>query len=201
MRLPGSRINKRVYQAIRQDGISDITGGLMLACFAFFFYNFNYSLGLILGSAAQAVLLPLARKYVTFPRVGFVKFHDPSEKHREVKILQALLILATIAILILVGIYIPDIFPFLAFLTIAVLTALDAIKTGLIMDYIFSVVFLLCGVSGTILAFLSFNPFHVTAYISWILAAVLIPAGIFQLVVFLGKYPKSSREVTNEIAG
>lgn len=201
MRLPGSRINKKVYQAIRQDGISDITGGLMLACFAFFFYNFNYSLGLILGSAAQAVLLPLARRYITYPRVGYVKFHDPSDKHREIKILQALLILATIAILILVAIFIPDIFPFLAFLTIAVLTALEAIKTGLIIDYVFAVVFLLCGVSGSILAFLEFNPFHVTAYISWILAAVLIPAGIIQLIIFLHKYPRVEMEVENNAVG
>ena len=68
------RVKRESYRIIRQDGLSDICAGLMLAIIALFFFDFRYAGALIVGCAMQTILLAACGKGLTYPRVGYVKF-------------------------------------------------------------------------------------------------------------------------------
>ncbi len=192
---------QKSLQLIRKDGLSDIAGGLMLAFFAIFFYDFKYSIGLILGCAMQTIFLPLGRKYITYPRIGYAKFPDPAGQRKYLRLWYAILILITLGLITCIALWVSTLFPLFVFMTFAVLTFIGAYANGYLLDYIFVFIFVICGFAGLIISLEGVNPFFITAVLSWLLAAVLVPLGLIQLIFFLGKYSKSSEEVGNEIAG
>ena len=191
------RIKRESYRIIRQDDLSDICAGLMLGIMAIFFFEFRYSVALIVGCAMQTIVLPICRKKFTYPRVGYVKLPGRADK-KSLIVWDIAVPLIVVGLIICAGIWVRPLLPLCMGAFLAGLSLAGARITGYVRDYIFVGLFLASGLVGLILALLGYDPFIVTAYQLWGLSGILIPVGLIQLIRFLRKYPKSIKEAKSD---
>lgn len=190
------RIKRESYRVIRQDGLSDICAGLMLGIMAIFFFEFRYSVALIVGCAMQTIVLPICRKKFTYPRVGYVKYPGRADK-KSLIVWDIALPLVVVGLIVCVGIWVRTLLPLCLSIFLAGLALAGARITGYVLDYILVGVLLASGLIGIILIQLGYAPGLATAYQFWGLSGILIPVGLVQLTRFLHKYPKPAKEVNS----
>ena len=130
------RIKRESYRIIRQDGLSDICAGLMLGIMAIFFFEFRYSVALIVGCAMQTIVLPVCRKKFTYPCVGYVKFPGRADK-KSLIVWDIAVPLVVVGLIICVGIWVRPLLPLCLGAFLAGLSLAGARITGYVRDYIF----------------------------------------------------------------
>ncbi len=130
------RIKRQSYRMIRQDGLSDVCAGLMLGIMAIFFFEFRYSVALIVGCAMQTIVLPVCRKKFTYPRVGYVKFPGRADK-KSLIVWDIAVPLVVIGFIICAGIWVRPMLPLCLGTFLGGLSLAGARITGYVRDYIF----------------------------------------------------------------
>jgi hypothetical protein len=191
------RIKRQSYRMMRQDGLSDICAGLMLGIMAVFFLDFRYAGALIVGCAMQTIILPICRKKITYPRIGYAKFPGRTDK-KSLIVWDIAVPLIIVGMIICVGIWATRLLPLCLGILLAGLSFPSACITRYLFDYLLVVLFLASGFVGLILIQRGYAPGTATSYQLWGLSGILIPAGLVQLIRFLGKYSKPEKEVCNE---
>lgn len=190
------RIKRESYRLIRQDGLSDICAGLMLAIAAVFFFEFKYAGALIVACAMQTIILPACRKKITHPRVGYVKFQGRTDI-KTLMVWDIAVPLAVVGLIICIGIWVRQLLPISLGILLAALTFTGARITGYLRDHVLASLFLASGFIALLLIRAGYDPGIATAYQLWGLSSILIPVGLVQLTRFLRKYPKPAKEVSN----
>lgn len=187
------RIRHQSYRIIRQDGLSDICGGLMLGIMAVFFYDFRYAGALILGCAMQTIVLPLCRRKITYPRIGFARFpRRPDTK--SMLLWDIILPLAVVSMIVFIGIWARQLLPASLGVFLAALALAGARTTGYTLDYLAAMIFLLAGITGQLFVWRGSGSGIVSAFLLWSLAIIMIPVGVVQLIRFMQKYKIPSGE-------
>ena len=187
------KVERESHLAVRQDGLSDICVGLMLGIMALFFLDFKYAGALIVGCSMQTIILPMCRRMITYPRIGYVNFCGRANV-RSLIVWEIFLPLVVIGLIVCVGIWMRHLLPICTGLLLAGLTLPGARKTGYILDYVLVVLFLIGGATGQLLVWRGYAPGTATAFQFWALAAVLITAGLAQLIGFFREHPKPALE-------
>jgi len=72
-------IEKKAYRDSQQDGLMEVMMGLILMTFGGFFYSPVFSFYILLIVFAGRIVESIRRRY-TYPRIGFVKFHEENPK-------------------------------------------------------------------------------------------------------------------------
>ncbi len=72
-------IEKKAYRDSQQDGLMEVTMGLILMTFGGFFYSPIFAFYILLIIFSGKIVEFMRRRY-TYPRVGFVKFHEENPK-------------------------------------------------------------------------------------------------------------------------
>ncbi len=193
------RIKQESYRVIRQDGLSDICGGLMLGIMAVFFLDFRYAGALIVGCAMQTIMLPTFRKKITYPRVGYVKFPGRADI-KGLVLWDIALSLAVVGLVICVGIWARPLLALCLGIFLAALALPGARITRYFLDYILIAAFLVSGIISQLFIWRGLPPETVVAFQFWILSGILIAVGLVQLQRFLQKYPEPIKEISNDNA-
>jgi hypothetical protein len=191
------RIKQQSYRIIRQDGLSDIFGGLMLGIMAVFFLDFRYAGALIVGCAMQTIILPTCRRKITYPRVGYVKFPGRADV-KGLIIWDIVLPLVIVGLIICIGIWARPILALCLGIFLAALALPGTRITRYFLDYILVVAFLVSGIISQLFVWRGWDPGTVVAFQFWGLSAILIAVGLFQLQRFLHKYPEPIKERNND---
>jgi len=187
------RIKQESYRVIRQDGLSDICGGLMLGIMAVFFLDFRYAGALIVGCAMQTIMLPACRKKITYPRVGYVKFPGRADI-KDLIVWDIALPLAVVTLVICVGIWARSLLALCLGIFLAALALPGARVTRYFLDYILIAAFLASGIISQLFVWRGSAPETVVAFQFWVLSGILIAVGLVQLQRFLYRYPKPKKE-------
>jgi hypothetical protein len=190
------RLKQDSYRLIRQDGLSDICAGLMLAIAAVFFFNFRYAGALIVACSMQTIILPLCRKNITYPRVGYARFPARTNK-RSLVLWDIIIPLIVLALIISIGIWIRWLLPISLGLFLAGLSLAGARITRYLRDYVLVALFIASGLVALLIILAGHDPAVVTAYQLWFLSVVLVTIGLVQMIYFLNKYPKPAQELAN----
>lgn len=194
--LDMKRLKQDSYRLIRRDGLSDICAGLMLAMAAVFFFNFSYAGALIVACSMQTIILPLCRRKITYPRVGYARF--PGRPDKLSLILWDILVpLIVLALIISIGIWLRWLLPISLGLILAGLSLTGARITRYLRDYVLAGLFIASGLIGLLLVWKGHDPAIVTAYQLCLLSVVLVTVGLVQLIYFLNKYHKPAEELNN----
>ena len=183
------RIKRQSYRVIRQDGLSDICGGLMLGIMAVFFLDFRYAGALIVGCAMQTIMLPACRKKITYPRVGYVKFPGRTDL-KSLIVWDILLPLLVVGLIICVGIWARPWLALILGIFLAALALPAARITKYLLDYMLVAVFLASGIISQLFIWRGSSPETIVAFQFWALSGILIVVGSVQLYHFLQKYPE-----------
>ncbi|HEC03934.1 MAG TPA: hypothetical protein ENI81_10400 [Phycisphaerales bacterium] len=191
------KVERESHLAIRRDGLSDICSGLMLGCMALFFLDFKYAGALIVGCSMQTIILPTCRRMITYPRVGYVKFRGRANM-RNLIVLDIVMPLAVIGLIVCVGIWMRQLLPICTGVLLAGLALPGARTTGYVLDYVLVGLFLVSGVAGQLMIWLGYAPGTATAFQFWALAAVLIPAGLAELIGFFHEHPSPAQETDDD---
>ena len=72
-------IEKKAYRDSQQDGLMEVMMGLILMTFGGFFYSPVFAFYILLIVFAGRIVESIRRRY-TYPRIGFVKFHEENPK-------------------------------------------------------------------------------------------------------------------------
>lgn len=72
-------IEKKAYRDSQQDGLMEVMMGLILMTFGGFFYSLIFAFYILLIVFAGRIVEFIRRRY-TYPRIGFVKFHEENPK-------------------------------------------------------------------------------------------------------------------------
>jgi len=195
--LDMGRIKQQSYRIIRQDGLSDIFGGLMLGIMGVFFLDFKYAGALIVGCAMQTIILPTCRKKITYPRVGYAKFPGRADIRRLI-IWDIVLPLVVVGLVICIGIWARPILALCLGIFLAALALPEARITKYFLDYIIVAAFLTSGIIGQLFVWRGSAPGRVVAVQFWVLSCILIAVGLVQLYRFLQKYPEPIKEKYND---
>lgn len=187
-------IKRESYRIIRRDGLSDICGGLMLGIMAVFFYDFRYAGALILGCAMQTVVLPLCRRKITYPRIGYARFPRRAD-FRSVILRDVGLPLVVVSLIICIGILARGLLPASLGIFLAALALAGARMTGYILDYVAVMIFLAAGITGQLFVWRGYGTEIVSAFQLWALALIMVPVGVFQFIRFMQKYKVPEQEV------
>jgi hypothetical protein len=193
------RIKQESYRIIRQDGLSDICGGLMLGIMAIFFLDFRYAGALIVGCAMQTIVLPACRKKITYPRVGYAKFPGRADI-KSLVVWDIAVPLAIVGLIICTGMWARSLLALCLGIFLAALALPGARITKYFLDYILVTAFLVSGIIGQLFVWRGSAPGSVVAVQFWILSGLLIFVGLVQLQLFLQKYPEPIKEVFNDHA-
>ena len=191
------RIKQESYPVIRQDGLSDVCGGLMLGIMALFFLDFRYSGALIVGCAMQTIILPTCRKKITYPRVGFAKFPGRTDIKRLI-VWDIVLPLAVVGLIVCVGIWARSLLALCLGIFLAAFALPGARVTRYLLDYLLVAAFLLSGIISQLFVWQGSAPETIVAFQLWSLSGILIVVGLVQLHRFLKKYPEPAKEVYND---
>jgi len=191
------QMERETHLAIRRDGLSDICSGLMLGFMALFFWDFKYAGALIVGCSMQTIILPMCRRMLTYPRVGYVKFRGRTSI-RNLIVWDLVLPLAVVGLIVCLGIWMRRLLPVCTGVLLAGLALPGARVTGYILDYVLVGLFLITGTAGQLLVWLGYAPGTATAFQFWALAAVLIPAGLAELIGFIHEHPTAVEEKDND---
>lgn len=182
------KLEQRIRTTVQQDGLVLTLSGISLAIMGLFFYD--HRMAGIAGGAfwIWPALLPVARARVTFPRIGYYRLP-------KARILRQVLVIAAALILVLLGARSLDrsSLSWLEPLYWGIALGVTAILLGLWSGYkpylAFAALFLASGLAGLWLQALGLSDDLACAVQFWGLAAVLIPAGVAQLVRFLRRNP------------
>jgi hypothetical protein len=177
------RIKQESYRVIRQDGLSDICSGLMLGMMAIFFLDFRYAGALIVGCSMQTIILPICRKKITYPRVGYVKYPGRAGI-KSMMIWDILLPLAVVGLIICVGVWVRSLLALCLGVFLAALMLPGARITRYFLDYILVAVFLAGGIISQLFIWRGSAPGTAVAFQFWILSGVLIFVGLVHLQRF-----------------
>lgn len=189
-------IERKIFRDSRQDGLSDICGGLMLGIMALFFFDFKYAGALIVGCAMQTIILPMCRRMITYPRVGYVKFRGRANT-RNLIVWDVTLPLVVVGLIVCVGIWVRQLLPVCMGLFFAGLALAGARVTERIVDFTLVGLFLVSGIVGQLLVWRGYDPAITTAIQLWGLSLILIPAGLVELILFLRGHPLCVKEAKN----
>jgi len=193
------RIKQESYRLIHRDGLSDICAGLMLAMAAVFFFNFRYAGALIVACSMQTIILPLCRKKITYPRVGYAKFQGRPDKNTLI-VWDIAVPLVVVGLIICIGIWVRQLLPISLGILLAALTFTGANITGYLRDYVLVALFVASALVSLLLIGAGHDPALVTAYQLWALSLILVTVGLVQLIYFLNKYPKTAKEAQYDTA-
>lgn len=191
------KVERESHRAVRRDGLSDICSGLMLGIMALFFWDFKYAGALIVGCSMQTIILPMCRRMITYPRVGYVKFRGRANM-RQLIVLDFVVPLVVIGLIICVGIRMRRLLPVCTAVLLAGLALPGARITGYALDYVLVGLFLLSGAAGQLMVWLGHAPATATAFQFWALAAVLIPVGLAELIGFFREHPSPAQETDDD---
>jgi len=72
-------IEKKAYRDSQQDGLMEVMMGLILMTFGGFFYSTVFAFYILLIVFSGKIVEFIRRRY-TYPRIGFVKFHEENPK-------------------------------------------------------------------------------------------------------------------------
>ncbi len=72
-------IEKKAYRDSQQDGLMEVMMGLILITFGGFFYSPIFAYYILLIIFSKKIVGYIRRRY-TYPRIGFVKFHEENLK-------------------------------------------------------------------------------------------------------------------------
>jgi len=186
------RIKQESYRVIRQDGLSDVCGGLMLGIMAVFFLDFRYAGALIVGCAMQTIILPTCRKKITYPRVGYANFPGRTDIKKLI-IWDIVLPLAVVGLIICVGIWARSLLALCLGIFLAALALPGARVTRYLLDYLLVAAFLVSGIISQLFVLKGSAPETVVAFQLWSLSGILIAVGLVQLRRFLKKYPEPAK--------
>ena len=186
------RIKQESYRVIRQDGLSDVCGGLMFGIMAVFFLDFRYAGALIVGCAMQTIILPTCRKKITYPRVGYAKFPGRTNIKKLI-IWDIVLPLAVVGLIICVGIWARSLLALCLGIFLAALALPGARVTSYLLDYLLVAAFLVSGIISQLFVLKGSAPETVVAFQLWSLSGILIAVGLVQLRRFLKKYPEPAK--------
>ncbi|MHC4430937.1 MAG: hypothetical protein ACYTBS_03775 [Planctomycetota bacterium] len=193
------KVEQQSHLAVRRDGFSEICSGLMLGFMALFFLDFKYAGALIVGCSMQTIILPMCRRMITYPRVGYVKFRGRANV-RDLILWDFAVPLVVVCLIVCVGIWMRQLLPICAGLLLAGLALPGARTTGYALDYVLVALFMASGAAGQVLVLLGCAPGTATAIQFWFLAAILIPAGLAELIGFFHKHPERAEEKYDENA-
>ncbi|KPK88653.1 hypothetical protein AMJ80_10820 [bacterium SM23_31] len=194
-------LERKAWTSNFQDGIADIGIGLMfvLASICMIFSDIRFYLYLLY--LIPVLLIVLAKKFITIPRMGFVKYSR--ERNRKRYILYSVMTISIVIFLLITVLAKKSLFP--------------GVTSGAVV--VSTIVFIIC---ISIAFFLNFNRMYVYAFLitaSFILSeiiiaktgvissggyAYLIPSvvmialGIVYLYKFLRKYPLPAEGVEND---
>jgi len=187
-------IEKKAIRAIRQDGLETIGFSIFLAVLAIFIYDIRYGGITGLGVLAFILLPPLLRKYITYPRVGYVKFID--KKDPRTVITSIAIVLLCLVLFYFIGSN--ENYGFLMPLFLGILFALFmfwlAYRTGTAVNYILGILYLAAGNIGFCFTFYGFESGLVTSSMLLLLALATIIAGSAQTMWFMRKNPRVAGE-------
>jgi len=199
------KMEKQMYRSVFQDGIYDITWGLLMLALAFnpLFFRLGVSRNLLFVSelVLAGAWLIVGKRFITLPRMGIVK---PSARRQQTArrvmiagiilflILLFLILVKTTGLFSITGDSFPtapllfSLFFLIVFTTLAlVMSYYTLFVAGLLFALSIPVSELLYPVLGEPLDTLL--PFGVSALI-------ILGIGCFRLVRFIGQYPKTSPE-------
>jgi hypothetical protein len=151
------KIQRESYRLIRQDGLSDICAGLMLAIAAVFFFEFKYAGALIVACAMQTIILPACRKKITYPRVGYAKFPGRTDK-RSFILWDIAVPLVVVGLIICIGIWVRQLLPVSIGILLAALTFTGARITGYLRDHVLAGLFVASGFIALLLIRAGYEP-------------------------------------------
>ncbi|MHC4355400.1 MAG: hypothetical protein ACYS0H_22095 [Planctomycetota bacterium] len=191
------KVERESHLAVRRDGLSDICSGLMLGIMALFFLDFKYAGALIVGCSMQTIILPMCRRMITYPRVGYVKFRGRANM-RQLIVWDVVVPLAVVGLIVCVGIWMRRLLPVCTGVLLAGLALPGARTAGYVLDYVLVGLFLLSGAAGQLMVWLGYAPGTATAFQFWALAAVLIPAGLAELIGFFREHPSPAQETDDD---
>ena len=106
--------------------------------------------------------------------------------------------LAVVGLIVCVGIWMRQLLPVCTGVLLAGLALPGARTTGYVLDYVLVGLFLVSGVAGQLMVWLGYAPGSATAFQFWALAAVLIPAGLAELIGFFHEHPSPAQEADND---
>ena len=191
LKLNLKEIEKKVWQLNFQDGITDITIALVLIITTIcqIFNELRFSLYLLY--IVPVLFSTIAKKHITSPRIGLVKFSKNRNKKRHLLSLTITAFLFVMLIFTITG-------------SLNILQPATPVILGFIILTICSVIAFVLNynrmyIYGILITFsftLSELAIHKTGLISngafaWLISGVIIlSVGIFYLILFLKKYPK-----------
>ena len=203
-------IEKKTYRSTFEDGLYDIGWGLLLSGFGMIpllkDFGFPTPLNLVLMPLSALLVIFLGKKYITVPRLGFVKFGKKRQAQKKcISNLASIIIPVQIALIIMVRIQaLPNFLTAESNLTLPILISIFIIIIfaiiahvinfprffiyGIFMAISYPTAEILYQFVGTPLDGLI--PFGISG-------VILLFTGVIFLIRFLNKYPKSKLEVTN----
>lgn len=198
------KIEKKSYMLFHKDGIWDLSIGLALLITAIFMYTGNPAIGAIFPAMA-VILIPIIKKTIIYPRLGYVKFSEKREKKEKSNKTSLTMLFSVTSVL---GVVV-----FLAYLGKADwqlwLKNTGLIPLGTVMAIVSAVLGILYGIKRcyfyAVLVFLTFlighNMLLRPAVELFVIGLILSIVGFILFIRFMGNYPKPSREEINGISG
>ncbi|UCG61483.1 MAG: hypothetical protein JSV52_14385 [Candidatus Zixiibacteriota bacterium] len=196
------QIERKTYMAYHQDGLWDLLIGLAMM---------SVILDVILGEsgiyivviAGAAGLVPMLKKVVTLPRLGYVKFSPKRQSREKLNIILLTVLLTMTALLgaVMMSAYSGDAG------WQRWIRDLRLIPFGIVLTSVAAALGLLWGIWRCwIYALLSLAVFVIGHIFEWrmtihfaILGSVLFLVGLVMLITFINKYPKKAPEAGNDI--
>ncbi|UCE47701.1 MAG: hypothetical protein JSW47_19145 [Phycisphaerales bacterium] len=194
------QIEQKAHRAFHRDGLNMLFAGVALGIFAIFFIDVRHGWVFALGITLAISMPAFFRRQIVHPRIGYARFPRSKGMGRHA----AAICLAAMCLLLfyclgnierfnwLMPLYLGTILSGVAFVA--------AIKSGLILYYALSFVLLVSGLAGLIFTKRGHDAGWVVAFQLWGLAAVLILAGLAQLIGFFHEHPERPEEKYDENA-
>jgi hypothetical protein len=176
-----------------KDGFYDIFIGVMLIVSAIqaFFYNIWFTSFILIS----VLIVPLGKKYVTIPRIGFVKF-GPERVRNQFKMVMIIgIAVSATFILFLLPIFIEDPPSYLASIVMASIIAVVFAALGWFMCNYRLILYGLMWAFGEVLWRIFGEP--TGPYLLLTFGIIMVFIGIFVTLRFIQNYPLPSKEVAN----
>lgn len=190
-RIAIKEVEGKARGILRQDGLATVVAGIAFAIMAPFFLDDRLGFLLILGTGLYVFLPEVLRKRFVYPRVGFVKFKEKSDKTW--KLIISILLLVVFVIVLKIRVY-----NWLLPLYLGVIFGVVALTIGYLhrtlVEYLLAGMILLSGLVGVIATMQGNDPGIVAAFQLWIAGAVLVLVGVIQFILFIQKNPEQSVE-------
>jgi len=192
------QIEQKAHRAFHKDGLNILFAGIALGIVAIFFIDIRHGWVFALGITLAISMPGFFRRQLVHPRIGYARFPQSKGMGRHI----AAIFLAAMCLLLfyclgkiesfnwLMPLYLGTMFSAVALVA--------AVKSGLSLYYALGLVLLLSGLAGLGFTRRGHDAGWVVAFQLWGLAAVLILAGLAQLIGFFRKHPKRTGEKYDE---